>query len=163
VEHVRTAERADEVAERLHEVLDRLARLFHAHGLTDEQARVRMTTEVWETVRYALARGALHPPGLAALAAAADVRLGLPSDEPGLRRDLSRLYLALAHQAARSPVPEDAAVAETLLDRAYEVRPPAFRHHRDSPWLGKRLTDWLRTVAHTPSAKTARSRRTAHE
>ncbi|MGW0335966.1 tetratricopeptide repeat protein [Streptomyces sp. NPDC003011] len=162
VEHVRTAERADEVAERLREVLERLARLFHAHGLTDEQARVRMTAEVWETVRYALARGALSPPGLAALAAVADVRLGLPSGEAGLRRDLSRLYLALAHQAARSPAPEDAAVAETLLDRAYEVRPPAFRHHRDSPWLGKRLTDWLRTIALASSAKTTKSRRTAH-
>ncbi|MGP4049892.1 tetratricopeptide repeat protein [Streptomyces sp. 2A115] len=151
VEHVRTAERPYETAERLREVLERLTRLFHAHGLTDEQARVRMTAEVWEAVRDALARGAVDEAGLDALAAGADVRLGLPSDEPGLRKDLSRLYLALAHQAARSTDPEDAAVAETLLDRAYEVRPPAFRHHRDSPWLGKRLTTWLRTIAHTPS------------
>ncbi|MEV0221627.1 tetratricopeptide repeat protein [Streptomyces sp. NPDC050704] len=151
VEHVRTAERPDEVTERLREVLERLSRLFHAHGLTDEQARVRMTAEVWEAVRGALARGPLDAAGLAALAAGADARLGLPSDEIGLRKDLSRLYLALAHQAARSAAPEDAAVAETLLDRAYEVRPLAFRHHRDSPWLGKRVTNWLRTIARTPS------------
>ncbi|MFC8197690.1 tetratricopeptide repeat protein [Streptomyces sp. NPDC057298] len=151
VEHVRTAERPDEVAERLREVLARLARLFHAHGLTDEQARVRMTAEVWEAVRGALAREAVGAAGLAALAATADARLGLPPDEPGLRRELSRLYLTLAHQAARSATAEDGAVAETLLDRAYEVRPPSFRHHRDSPWLGKRVTTWLRAIAHTPA------------
>ncbi|WP_367320225.1 tetratricopeptide repeat protein [Streptomyces sp. HUAS ZL42] len=151
VEHVRTGRRPDEVTERLREVLERLARLFHAHGLTDEQARARMTAEVWEAAQDALTRGALDAAGLAALAAGADVRLGLPSDEPGLRRELSRLYIALAHQAARSVDPEDAAVAETLLDRAYEVRPLAFRHHRDSPWLGKRLADRLRTFAHAPS------------
>jgi len=158
VEHVRTAEHPDEVTKRLQEVLARLARLFHAHGLTDEEARARMTAEVWEAVRDALTRGALDAPGLVALAADADVRLGLPSDDAGLRRDLSRLYVALARQAARSAVPEDAAVAETLLDRAYEVRPLAFRHHRDSPWLGKRVGDWLRTVARPPSsAQTTKS------
>ncbi|WP_225320523.1 serine/threonine protein kinase [Streptomyces luteolifulvus] len=151
VEHVRTAEHPGEVTERLGEVLERLARLFHAHGLTDEQARVRMTAEVWEAALGALARGALDAPGLAALAAGADVRLGLPSGEPGLRTGLSRLRLSLAHQAARSAAPEDAAVAETLLDLAYEVRPLAFRHHRDSPWLGRRVTNWLRTLARTPS------------
>ncbi|WP_369232635.1 tetratricopeptide repeat protein [Streptomyces sp. R21] len=159
VEHVRPAERPDETAERLREVLERLARLFHAHGLTDEEARARMTAEVWEAAQGALARGALDAPGLAALAAGADVRLGLPPDEPGLRKDLSRLYLSLAHQAARSADPEDAAVAETLLDRAYEVRPLAFRHHRGSPWLGKRVTNWLRTMARPAppgSARTAR-------
>jgi serine/threonine-protein kinase PknG len=161
VEHVRTAEHPDEAAERLREVLERLARLFHAHGLTDEQARVRMTTEVWEAVQGALARGAVDGAGLAALAAAADERLGLPSDEPGLRRDLSRLYLTLAHQAARSASPEDTAVAETLLDRAYAVRPLAFRHHRDSPWLGKRVTTWLRAIAHTPTPR--KNARTARE
>ncbi|MEU0068224.1 tetratricopeptide repeat protein [Streptomyces sp. NPDC006332] len=152
VEHVRTAGHPDEVAERLQEVLARLARLFHAHGLTDEEARVRMTAEVWEAVRGALTRGVLDAPGLVALAAGADVRLSLPSDDAGLRRDLSRLYLALARQAARSAVPEDAAVAEALLDRAYAVRPLAFRHHRDSPWLGKRVGDWLRTVTRPPSS-----------
>ncbi|WP_328498478.1 protein kinase [Streptomyces sp. NBC_00414] len=160
VEHVRTAERPDAVAERLREVLARLARLFHAHGLTDEQARVRMTAEVWEAVRGALVRDAIDAAGLAELAAGADARLGLPSDEPGLRRELSRLYLTLAHQAARSAATEDGAVAETLLDRAYAVRPLAFRHHRDSPWLGKRVTTWLRTIAHTPSqGKTVRAAR----
>ncbi len=161
VEHVRTAERPDEVAERLREVLARLARLFHAHGLTDEQARVRMTAEVWEAVRGALDRGAVDAAGLAGLAAGADVRLGLPSDERGLRRELSRLYLTLAHQAARSTSAEDGAVAETLLDRAYAVRPLAFRHHRDSPWLGKRLTTWLRTIALTPAP--GRNTRTVRE
>ncbi|WP_404193067.1 serine/threonine protein kinase [Streptomyces tauricus] len=159
VEHVRTAERPDEAADRLREVLARLARLFHAHGLTDEQARVRMTAEVWEAVRGALVRGAIDAAGLAGLAAGADARLGLPSDEPGLRRELSRLYLTLAHQAARSATAEDGAVAETLLDRAYAVRPLAFRHHRDSPWLGRRATAWLRTIAHTPSQGSQRSHR----
>lgn len=151
VEHVRTAERSEELPERLREVLRRLALLFHAHGLTDEGARARMTLEAWEAVQGALARGALDATELDALAADADPRLGLPSDEPGLRRDLSRLHLALAHQAARSAAPEDAAVAEVLLDRAYEVRPLAFRHRRDSPWPGKRLADWLRTAASAPS------------
>ena len=161
VEHVRTAGRPDEAAELLREVLTRLARLFHAHGLTDEQARVRMTAEVWEAVRNALDRGAIGAGDLAGLAAGADTRLGLPSDGSGLRRDLSRLYLTLAHQAARSASPEDGAVAETLLDRAYAVRPLAFRHHRDSPGLGMRVTAWLRTIAHTPAQ--GKNARKAHE
>ncbi|MEU0026983.1 tetratricopeptide repeat protein [Streptomyces sp. NPDC006335] len=154
IEYVRRAGHDDEVPQRLHEVLGRLALLFHAHGLTDEEARVRMTVEVWEAVQGVLARGALDAAGLAALSAGADPRLGLPPDEHGLREDLSRRYVTLAHQAARSAAPEDAAVAEILLDRAYEVRPLAFRHHRDSPWLGKRVADWLRTVAYAPSHRT---------
>ncbi|MGW3284807.1 tetratricopeptide repeat protein [Streptomyces sp. NPDC001002] len=151
VEHVRTVERAEDVPVLLRGVLERLVLLFHAHGLTDEEARVRMTTEVWESVRDVLARGALDAAGLAALSAAADPRLGLPADGPGVRKDLSRLYVTLAHQAARSADPADAGVAETLLDRAYEVRPLAFRHHRDSPWLGKRAADRLRTLTSVAS------------
>ncbi|WP_419249351.1 tetratricopeptide repeat protein [Streptomyces canus] len=151
IEYVRTGECDDRAPQRLGEVLGRLALLFHAHGLTDEEARVRMTVEAWEAVQGALARGALDAAGLAALSAGADPRLGLPPDEHGLREDLSRRYVTLAHQAARSAAHEDAAVAEILLDRAYEVRPLAFRHHRDSPWLGKRVAHWLRTVAYAPS------------
>ncbi|MCX4852626.1 protein kinase [Streptomyces canus] len=151
IEYVRTGECDDRAPQRLGEVLGRLALLFHAHGLTDEEARVRITVEAWEAVQGALARGALDAAGLAALSAGADPRLGLPPDEHGLREDLSRRYVTLAHQAARSAAPEDAAVAEILLDRAYEVRPLAFRHHRDSPWLGKRVAHWLRTVAYAPS------------
>ncbi|WP_405475955.1 tetratricopeptide repeat protein [Streptomyces canus] len=154
IEYVRTGECDDRAPQRLDEVLRRLALLFHAHGLTDEEARVRMTVEAWEAVQGALARGALDAAGLAALSAGADPRLGLPPDEHGLREDLSRRYVTLAHQAARSTAPEDAAVAEILLDRAYEVRPLAFRHHRDSPWLGKRVAQWLRTVAYAPSHRT---------
>ncbi|WP_439145846.1 tetratricopeptide repeat protein [Streptomyces canus] len=154
IEYVRTGECDDQAPQRLGEVLGRLALLFHAHGLTDEEARVRMTVEAWEAVQGALARGALDAAGLAALSAGADPRLGLPPDEHGLREDLSRRYVTLAHQAARSAAPEDAAVAEILLDRAYEVRPLAFRHHRDSPWLGKRVAHWLRTVAYAPSHRT---------
>ncbi|WSF54776.1 protein kinase [Streptomyces canus] len=154
IEYVRTGECDDRAPQRLGEVLRRLALLFHAHGLTDEEARVRMTVEAWEAVQGALARGALDAAGLAALSAGADPRLGLPPDEHGLREDLSRRYVTLAHQAARSTAPADAAVAEILLDRAYEVRPLAFRHHRDSPWLGKRVAHWLRTVAYAPSHRT---------
>ncbi|MFG2732060.1 tetratricopeptide repeat protein [Streptomyces canus] len=154
IEYVRTGECDDQAPQRLGAVLGRLALLFHAHGLTDEEARVRMTVEAWEAVQGALTRGALDAAGLAALSAGADPRLGLPPDEHGLREDLSRRYVTLAHQAARSAAPEDAAVAEILLDRAYEVRPLAFRHHRDSPWLGKRVAHWLRTVAYAPSHRT---------
>ncbi|MFE3032678.1 tetratricopeptide repeat protein [Streptomyces canus] len=154
IEYVRRAGHDDEAPQRLREVLGRLALLFHAHGLTDEEARVRMTVEVWEAVQGALARGALDVADLVALSAGADPRLGLPPDEHRLREALSRRYVTLAHQAARSAAPEDAAVAEILLDRAYEVRPLAFRHHRDSPWLGKKVADWLRTVAYAPSHRT---------
>ncbi|WP_406099361.1 tetratricopeptide repeat protein [Streptomyces canus] len=159
IEYVRTGECGHQAPQRLGEVLGRLALLFHAHGLTDGEARVRMTVEAWEAVHGALARGALDAAGLAALSAGADPRLGLPSDEHGLREDLSRRYVVLAHQAARSTAPEDAAVAEILLDRAYEVRPLAFRHHRDSPWLGKRVAHWLRTVAYAPSQRTSSASR----
>ncbi|GAA2250981.1 hypothetical protein GCM10010145_18140 [Streptomyces ruber] len=150
VAHLRTTDDDGELRRRLPEVLDRLSRLFHAHGLTDDQARVRMTAEVWEAARDALERGALDAAGLAAPAAGTDPRLAFPADATRLRQDLSRLYRALAHQAARSADPEGPAVAETLLDRAYAVRPLAFRHHRDSPWLGKRVAAWLRTAASAP-------------
>ncbi len=159
VAHVRTADRDDEARDRLGEVLERLSLLFHAHGLTDDHARIRMTAEVWEAAHDAHARGALAAAGLAALAAGADPRLGFPATGTGLRQDLSRLYRSLAHQAARSADPADpgylgeTAVAEILLDRAYEVRPLAFRHHRDSPWLGKRVADRLRTVASAASRR----------
>ncbi|WP_455712017.1 tetratricopeptide repeat protein [Streptomyces canus] len=161
IEYVRTGECDDRAPQRLGEVLRRLALLFHAHGLTDEEARVRMTVEAWEAAQGALGRGALDEAGLEALSAGADPRLGLPPDEHGLREDLSRRYVTLAHQAARSTAPEDAAVAEILLDRAYEVRPLAFRHHRDSPWLGKRVAHWLRTVAYAPSHRTPSASRGA--
>ncbi|WP_271208607.1 serine/threonine protein kinase [Streptomyces poonensis] len=153
VEHVRTAAGGREVRERLREVLERLALLFHAHGLTDDQARTRMAAEVWEAVQGALEDGTLDATGLAALAAGADPRLAFPASGTGLRQALSRLYRSLAHQAARSAVSADAAVAEILLDRAYAVRPLAFRHHRDSPWLGKRVADRLRTVASAASRR----------
>ncbi|MGW1890082.1 tetratricopeptide repeat protein [Streptomyces sp. NPDC002004] len=134
-------------------VLNRLARLFHEHGLTDEQARMRMTTAVWEKARELLDAGALTGADLATLHSEADPRLGFPADRTGLGTDLSRLYQGLAHQVARSPdaVPgcgvDTGALAERLLDLAYGVRPVSWRHHRDSPWFGRRAIAWLRTVA----------------
>ncbi|MBA2947086.1 serine/threonine protein kinase [Streptomyces sp. PSKA28] len=132
-------------------VLRRLARLFHEHGLTDEQARVRMKAEVWEAAQNLLARDAVNARQLQALSAAPDAaRIDFPGDEQQLRTDLSRFYLGLAQQAARSDAPDGADLAERLLDRAYQVRPFAYRHHRDSPWLGKRISNWLRAAALTP-------------
>ncbi|OAH15203.1 tetratricopeptide repeat protein [Streptomyces jeddahensis] len=140
-----------EDAGQLGAVLRRLARLFHEHGLTDEQARVRMKAEVWEAAQDLLARDAIDARQLGALSVAPDAaRIGFPGDERQLRKDLSRFYLGLAQQAARSAAPDGAQLAERLLDRAYQVRPYAYRHHRDSPWLGKRISNWLRAAARTP-------------
>ncbi|MEV7191022.1 tetratricopeptide repeat protein [Streptomyces sp. NPDC093510] len=117
-----------------------LAQLFSAHGLTDEQSRLRMKAEVWGAARRMTAAE------LRAVAAQADPLLEFPADEHGLRTDLSRFYRGLAHQAARdAPATEDGTgipLAEILLDRAYAVRPYGFLHSRfgkDFPWLGKKI------------------------
>ncbi|MFF2846821.1 tetratricopeptide repeat protein [Streptomyces sp. NPDC058001] len=145
-------------------VLGRLGRLFHEHGLTDEQARLRMKADVWETAHALLADRRLDAAGLAALAADADERLGFPDHEKDLRTSLARFYQGLAQQAARSDAGDDnglADLAERLLDRAYEVRPPGFRHHRDDrTWLGKRTErtrKWLRSVVPVPAAERTRT------
>lgn len=127
-----------------------LAALFTAHGLTDEQARVRMKAEVWGVAHRLLApaEGAPRMTGaeLRAIAERADPLLDFPRDERGLCKDLSRFYRGLALQAARDAPPRDAEVplAELLLDRAYAVRPFALRHHRDIPWPGKKIRTWIR-------------------
>lgn len=127
-----------------------LAGLFSAHGLTDEQARVRMKAEVWGVAQRLLApaEGAPRMTGaeLRAVAGRADPLLEFPADERALRKDLSRFYRGLALQAARDAPPRgtETPLAELLLDRAYAVRPFAFRHHRDTPWPGKKIKDWIR-------------------
>ncbi|WP_369217454.1 tetratricopeptide repeat protein [Streptomyces flavofungini] len=134
-----------------------LAALFFEHGLTDVQARVRMRAEVWGAAHRLLAAppGGGRPmtgAGLRAVAARADPRLEFPADERTLRKDLSRFYRGLAHQAARDAPPRESGVplAELLLDRAYAVRPFALRHHRDTPWPGRIIKDWIR---HSTSAQ----------
>ncbi|WP_447039155.1 tetratricopeptide repeat protein [Streptomyces sp. DSM 118878] len=140
-----------------------LAGLFFEHGLTDVAARVRMKAEVWGAAHRLLAppeggtpeggtpEGGTPMTGaeLRAVAARADPRLEFPAEERTLRKDLSRFYRGLAHQAARDAPPREAEVplAELLLDRAYAVRPFALRHHRDTPWLGKKIKDWVRANA----------------
>ncbi|MEU7582283.1 tetratricopeptide repeat protein [Streptomyces sp. NPDC041068] len=122
-----------------------LAGLFSAHGLTDEQSRVRMKAEVWGAAH----RAGLSSAELRAVAAQADPLLEFPDDERTLRTDLSRFFRGLAHQAARdAPSDDDTGtppLAELLLDRAYAVRPFALRHSRlgkDIPWLGKKIRNW---------------------
>ncbi|MFF8658021.1 tetratricopeptide repeat protein [Streptomyces huasconensis] len=127
-----------------------LAGLFSAHGLTDEQARVRMKAEVWGVAQRLLApaEGTPRMTGaeLRAVAERADPLLEFPADERALRKDLSRFYRGLALQAARDAPPRDTEtpLAELLLDRAYAVRPFALRHHRDTPWPGKKIKNWIR-------------------
>ncbi|MFJ2771992.1 tetratricopeptide repeat protein [Streptomyces sp. NPDC087300] len=153
--------------------LRRLAGLFSAHGLTDEQARVRMKAEAWDAAHRLAGADEGDPPQggaqdavrplvtaaeLRALAAAADPRLEFPGDADGLRKDLSRFYLGLAQQAARDAPATDteAPLAELLLDRAYAVRPFALRHSRhgrDTPWLGTKIRNWIR--AGTPAPRSA--------
>ncbi|MFK4065992.1 tetratricopeptide repeat protein [Streptomyces sp. NPDC029674] len=126
-----------------------LAQLFSAHGLTDEQSRVRMKAEVWGAAHRLLGGPGMTAAELRAVAARADPLLGFPADERALRTDLSRFYRGLAHQAARdAPAADDGTgipLAEILLDRAYAVRPFGFRHSRfgkDTPWLGKKIRNW---------------------
>ncbi|MFI7386081.1 tetratricopeptide repeat protein [Streptomyces sp. NPDC049813] len=122
--------------------LTRLARLFTEHGLTDEQARVRMKAEVWEAAQQLVAGGVVTTDGLRRLArqtAARDgeardagARLAFPGRERALAEDLSRFYLFLARQTRRSAeLPGADAIVERLLDRAYLVRPLALRHYRE--------------------------------
>ncbi|MFA3841438.1 serine/threonine protein kinase [Streptomyces aureus] len=128
-------------ADGLRTALTRLARLFNEHGLTDEQARVRMKAEVWEAAQRLVADGTVGAEALGRLSEAAarrdqdarDVggRLEFPDEDITLRRQLSQFYRALARQAARSDSPHAEAVAERLLDRAYLVRPLGLWHRRD--------------------------------
>lgn len=117
-------------AEDLAEVVRRLGRLFYAHGLTDEQARLRMRAQVWEVARALLSGGAVSAAGLRDVARGADVRLCFPVSERQVRVDLSRFCVGLAQQAARDPAGSDTSLAELLLDRAYAIRPFGLRHHR---------------------------------
>ncbi|MFH9074033.1 tetratricopeptide repeat protein [Streptomyces alboflavus] len=117
-------------AEDLAEVVRRLGRLFYAHGLTDEQARLRMRAQVWEVARALLSGGAVSAAGLRDVARGADGRLGFPVSERQVRVDLSRFCVGLAQQAARDPAGSDTSLAELLLDRAYAIRPFGLRHHR---------------------------------
>ncbi|MER7349970.1 tetratricopeptide repeat protein [Streptomyces aurantiacus] len=114
----------------LAEVVRRLGRLFYAHGLTDEQARLRMRAAVWEAARALLTAGAVSAARLREIARGADVRLRLPATERQLRVDLSRFCLGLAQQAARDPAEASGQMAEHLLDRAYATRPFGWRHQR---------------------------------
>ncbi|MFD0415932.1 tetratricopeptide repeat protein [Streptomyces sp. NPDC127108] len=114
-------------AEDLAEVVRRLGRLFYAHGLTDEQARLRMRAQVWEVARALLSGGAVSAEGLRDVARGADVRLRFPGSERQVRVDLSRFCVGLAQEAARDP---GTPLAELLLDRAYAIRPFGLRHHR---------------------------------
>ncbi|MEU1027070.1 serine/threonine protein kinase, partial [Streptomyces sp. NPDC005904] len=106
--------------------------------------------EVWGVAHRLLApaEGAPRMTGaeLRAIAERADPLLDFPRDERGLCKDLSRFYRGLALQAARDAPPRDAEIplAELLLDRAYAVRPFALRHHRDTPWPGKKIRTWIR-------------------
>ncbi|MFH8990825.1 tetratricopeptide repeat protein [Streptomyces sp. NPDC017940] len=114
----------------LAEVVRRLGRLFFAHGLTDEQARLRMRADVWERARVLLGAGAVSAVRLREVARGADARLRFPASARQLRVDLSGLWLGLAQQAAREPGGAGAATAELLLDRAYAIRPFGLRHAR---------------------------------
>ncbi|MCF3124646.1 serine/threonine protein kinase [Streptomyces arenae] len=127
-----------------------LARLFSAHGLTDEPSRVRMKAEVWGAAHRLLGGDGDAPrmtaAELRAVAARADPLLAFPDEERALRKDLSGFYRVLAHQAGRdAPADGDAGtppLAELLLDRAYAVRPLALWHSRfgkDTSWLGKKI------------------------
>ncbi|WP_279617098.1 tetratricopeptide repeat protein, partial [Streptomyces silaceus] len=127
-----------------------LARLFSAHGLTDEPSRVRMKAEVWGAAHRLLGGDGDVPrmtaTELRAVAARADPLLAFPDEERALRKDLSGFYRGLAHQAGRdAPADGDAGtppLAELLLDRAYAVRPLALWHSRfgkDTSWLGKKI------------------------
>ena len=141
---VRIAVEYATTAEGLRTALTRLARLFNEHGLTDEQARVRMKAEVWEAAQRLVAEGKVGAEDLRRLSDAVrrrdedardtGGRLEFPSGDVELRRELSQFYRALARQAARSDSPHGEAVAERLLDRAYLVRPLELWHRRDRSW-----------------------------
>ncbi|MFI2368340.1 tetratricopeptide repeat protein [Streptomyces sp. NPDC018833] len=110
-----------------------LHRLTNDEGLTDGQARDRIRTEllamllglVEEAHREAAARDPL-----ADLAGARSAGVEIPRTERQLRDELSASYRRLAKQVPRTDRPEDAALAEALLDRAFGTRPLGARHVR---------------------------------
>lgn len=128
--------------EALQDALHRLGPLFHEHGLTDQRARRRLETELWETVLERLPFRKLGE-----LTAGVDERLTIPADRKELEGTLSLLYRGLAEQARRSDLPDNNEIADALIDRANKVRPLGFRHDRRRSWLGttyrQRLRDGL--------------------
>ncbi|WP_329167680.1 protein kinase [Streptomyces sp. NBC_01267] len=133
--------------EALKDALHRLGPLFDQHGLTDQRARRRLETELWETV---LTR--VPPRSLAELTAGLADRLTAPVNRQQLKELLSQLYRGLADQARRSDLPDSTEIAEALIDRANEVRPLGFRHDRRYPWLGQTHRQRIRDLLNPLSA-----------
>ena len=114
-----------------------------------------MTLEVWEAVQGALARGALDATELAALAGGRRPAAGSPARRARPAKDLSRLHLTLAHQAACSarprtrPLPKPSWTAPTR-----SVRSPS--DTQGQPMARKETRRLAPTAASAPSHTAAR-------
>jgi len=129
-------------ATRAHGALHRLA---GHEGLTDRQARERLTAELREQL-LELVR-AQGPDVFVQLRAALPAAVPVPSTERELREQLSASYRRLAKQVPRTDRAEGAALAEALLDKAYSTRPLGLRHAR--PRAGGGARPWrLRPAPH---------------
>ncbi|TVL91019.1 tetratricopeptide repeat protein [Streptomyces sp. SAJ15] len=125
-----------------------LHRLASHEGLTDRQARERLTAELHERLLdLVVAAGEGRGP-LAELRDPLPAATSVPATERELREQLSAVYRLLAKQVPRTGDPRHAALAEALLDNAYRTRPLGLRHYRDRrrvPWLAA-----LRPARRTP-------------
>ena len=133
-----------------------LRRLVSHEGLTDRQAYERLTAELLELllelVRGAREKGMAADP-LTELRSALPAAASVPAGERELREQLSACYRRLAKQVPRTEDPEDAALAEALLDNAYRTRPLGVRHQRDRRTrerARRTAVDWLPQVVRRP-------------
>ncbi|MFP1626408.1 tetratricopeptide repeat protein [Streptomyces sp. 5K101] len=122
-----------------------LHRLTNDEGLTDGPAQDRIRTELLAMLLGLVEEAgeeAGEEPGsggpLERLKAAGFPETQVPRTERQLRDELSASYRRLAKQVPRTDRPEDTALAEALLDRAFRTRPLGVRHvrgrGRSSPW-----------------------------
>ncbi|MFI1399376.1 tetratricopeptide repeat protein [Streptomyces sp. NPDC020681] len=104
--------------------------LVSYEGLTDRQAYERLTAELLELL-LELVRSAPGAPLEELREQLPGPAHQVPATERELRERLSACYRRLAKQVPRTDDPEDAALAEALLDNAYRTRPLGVRHHRE--------------------------------
>lgn len=122
-----------------------LHRLASHEGLTDRQAHERLTAELRELLLELVdAAGEKGQDVLAELRASLPSAIPVPATERELREQLSASYRQLAKQVPRTDRPQDAALAEALLDNAYRTRPLGLKHDRSEKRKRPgRLVSWL--------------------
>lgn len=109
-----------------------LHRLDRHDGLTDGQAKERLTTDLRELLLTLVVSAARRgqPDPLEALRAELPDEIDVPLSERELRNELYKSYLLLREQVPKTGRDEQKALAKALVDNAYSTRPTSRQHGR---------------------------------